>query len=326
MPAISLVLVVHREQGWLPGLASSVLESGFSDLELVAVDDASPDHAPEMLDELAERDPRVKVRHLSSRVGPGEGRNIGLHMAEGEYVWFVETTDLVEAMALPAGDVGLVPWARMGVLGERRAGGRPETAGRQLWNKLFRRELVADLRFGSGLGSELTVTWPASFRAERVDPLQGASYVRRRPPNAEPEPGEPSDVLAQYEAVLADAPESARPVVVTAMLRDGLSMLEDAQFFERLSTAYRRHRTGDEKLPGRALKLRAKLVERGDWAAYRALDRSIELRRELTPGRARQAAGRVKRALTPAGPSDREKHYRRRLRDPIDPHLAVFAA
>ncbi len=98
-PALSLILVVHREQGWLPELAASVLEQDFADLELVAVDDASPDHAPELLDQLAERDPRVRVKHLPSRVGRGEARNLALELAEGEYVWFVETTDLVEAIS-----------------------------------------------------------------------------------------------------------------------------------------------------------------------------------------------------------------------------------
>ncbi len=341
MPAISLVLVVHREQGWLPGLASSVLESGFSDLELVAVDDASPDHAPEMLDELAERDQRVKVRHLGARVGPGEGRNIGLDMAEGEYVWFVETTDLLRSIASPPGAGFLtIPFVRANVFGNERPGPPPDPNGAdavRVWEKLFKRELLRDLRFGPGLGSALTITWPAFFRAEALAPWEGAEYVRREPPNAEPQPGSPFDVFDQYEKVFvyADAaPDERRRIVLGAMLRHELSLLggrvpeaERREFFERMSDAYRTHRRGDEPaLGGRALELRAKLVERGDWAAYRAFSRSIELRRELKPGRARQAAGRLKRAVTPVGPNDRQRQYERRLREPIDPNLAVFAA
>jgi CDP-glycerol glycerophosphotransferase len=325
-PAISLVLVVHREQGWLSELAASVLESEFTDVELVAVDDASPDHAPELLDELAERDPRVRVRHLSSRVGPGEGRNLGLELAEGEYVWFVNTTDLVEAMAVPSGDLAVVRSARANVLGDRR----PDHGEGQLWNQLFRRELISDLRFGNGLGSELTVLWPASFRAERTEVLEAASYVRRVPPNAEPEPGSPFDVFAQYEAVLDAVPD--RSPVVTAMLRHELSLLatrvpeaQRREFFERMSGAYATHRTGDEPALGsRGLELRARLVERGDWHAYQAFERSLALRE--APRTARRTAGRVKRALKPPGRNDRQAFYRRRRREPLDPDLAVFAA
>jgi CDP-glycerol glycerophosphotransferase len=277
-----------------------------------------------MLDELAERDPRVRVRHLDTRMGPGGARNLGLEMAEGSYVWFVNTTDLVERIAQPSGDLALVPCVRQSVLGERR----PESGEGQIWNKLFRRELIADLRFGEGLGSELTVLWPAAFRAERIETLTDAIYVRRVPPNAEPEPGDPFDVFAQYDAVFDVAPD--RSVVVAPMLRHELLLLStrvpDSQrreFFERMSEAYRRYGPATE-LGSRGLDLRAKLVERGDWLAYQALERSLELR--SAPRRARRTAARVKRALKPAGRNDRQRFYRQRQRQPLDPNLAVFAA
>jgi CDP-glycerol glycerophosphotransferase len=334
-PAISLVLVVHREQGWLPELAASVLDQGFTDFELIAIDDASPDHAPGMLDELAERDQRVRVRHLDARVGPGEGRNIGLEMAEGEYVWFVSTTDLVETIAQPIGDLALVSYVGANVLGERKPGPAAKPGAGRLWNEVFRRELIGDLRFGPGLGSELTLTWPAFFLAKRVERLDGATYVRREPPNAEPEYGSPFDVFAQYEKVFeraASAPEERRRLVLGAMLRHELALLsrgvpeaQRREFFERTSEAYGRHRRGDEPpLGSRALELRARLVERGDWLAYQAFERSLALRG--TPRRARRTAGTVKRALTLPGRHDRQRFYRQRQREPLDPDLAVFAA
>ncbi len=71
------------------------------------------------------------------------------------------------------------------------------------------------------------------------------------------------------------------------MLRHELSLLggrvpagERREFFERMSEAYRAHRRGDEPALGsRALELRARLVERGDYRAYQALERSLELRK-----------------------------------------------
>jgi CDP-glycerol glycerophosphotransferase len=333
--------VVHREQGWLPELAASVLDQPFADFELVAIDDASPDHAPELLDQLAERDSRVRVKHLAERAGLGEARNAGLELAEGEYVWFVNSTDLVRSLSVPAdADFQTISYTRANVLGEERPGPPPDPRGGdavRVWEKLFRREPVHDLRFGAGLGSELTITWPAFFRARTIAPWQGAAYVRREPPNAEREQGSPFDVFAQYETVFehaADAPDDRRRLVLPAMLRHELSLLgtrvavgERREFFERMSDAYSRHKRGDEPALGsRALELRARLVERGDWRAYQALERSLGLRRELTPGRARRAAGKVTRALKPPGRSDRQRHYRQRQRQPLDPNLAVFAA
>src|ERR671930_1033245 len=95
VPKLTVAVVVHREQGWVTELVASVLGQAHADLELLAIDDASPDHAPEILDRLAEKDPQMRVRHLPSRLGPGGARNVALDEAAGEYVWFVDSTDLL---------------------------------------------------------------------------------------------------------------------------------------------------------------------------------------------------------------------------------------
>src|SRR4051794_11066622 len=117
MPKLSFVLVVHREQAYLERFAASVLDQSFADVELVAIDDASPDHGPALLDALAERDPRVRVEHLPERAGLGPGRTHALDLVTGEYVWFANATDTVapgapaavaERLELDAPDVLLV--------------------------------------------------------------------------------------------------------------------------------------------------------------------------------------------------------------------------
>src|SRR3954453_5730243 len=99
---LSLVLVVHREQAYVGEFATSVLDQDFRDVEIVAVDDASPDHAPAVLDEIAARDTRLRVHHLPARVGLGAARDLGLAQARGEYVWFVHTPDLMPPGGPPA--------------------------------------------------------------------------------------------------------------------------------------------------------------------------------------------------------------------------------
>jgi len=328
VPLLSLVLVVHREQGWLPELAESVLSQDFRDLELIAIDDASPDHAPGMLDELAERDRRVRVRHLAERVGFGEARNLGLEMAGGDYVWFVDTTDLVPegalarlAAAAGSADLLLLRHAKDDLLGRRTMA--PPADALHAWNKVFRRGFLRELgvRFGPGAFSELTVTWPALLRAERVENVPGESYVRREPPNAESE-GSPFDVFAQYEAVLC-------PEVVPAMVRHELALLarlpagERPEFFRRMSESWP---ATVPPLGSRALELRARLVKRGDWRAYRLFEESLAARRKLAPGRVRSEVRRRAKRAARIRSGAVERHYRRQLREPLDPNLAVFAA
>src|SRR4051812_17332354 len=235
MPLLSFVLAVHGEQAYVAQCAASLLGQGFGDVELIAIDDASPDHAPALLDELAAGDPRVRVRHLERRAGRGAARDLGLEAAEGDYVWFVETTDAVAtgALAAVAGrraaatpDVLVAHHARADLLGRTAPGPHRRLLARvagtttldrdpalaaaapRVWDKVLRRELLRELgvRFGPGAHDELTVTWPALLAARAVATLPETAYVRHEPPNRE-RWGSPFDVFAQYEAVLAAAGE-----------------------------------------------------------------------------------------------------------------------
>ena len=102
MPRLSIVLVAYREQGFLRPCLDSVLGQAGDDLEVVVVDDASPDHSAEVLAEVAAADPRVHVHRLETRHGPDQARAEGLALATGEYVWFVDAADLLPEGALDA--------------------------------------------------------------------------------------------------------------------------------------------------------------------------------------------------------------------------------
>ena len=272
-PLVSFVLVVHREQAHLRECADSLLREAGDDVELVAIDDASPDHGPELLDDLAARDGRVSVRHLPERAGLGPARDIGVAMAAGEYVWFVETTDLLLPGALGATaallrearpDVLVVHHERADILGTRRPGQHAKLLRRaargpagpldrtpslartapRAWDKLVGLEHLRGLgvHFGPADHSELGVTWPALLRAERIAALPTAAYVRRRPGNAVRDAlvsGGPFDVFASYDAVFAflerhpEIPAERRRLVLPAALDHQLSLLEHAPPGER---------------------------------------------------------------------------------------------
>ncbi|HSD78969.1 MAG TPA: glycosyltransferase, partial [Solirubrobacteraceae bacterium] len=351
MPLLTLVLAVHREQGHLEELLASLEGQDLADAEVVAIDDASPDHAPELLDALARRDPRVRVRHLAERSGLAAARNLGLELARGDHVWFVQATGLLApgAVAAVAGrlragpDVLVVGHRRVDRLRREHQGpalGREPAlgaVGRRVWDKVLRREHLRALgvRFAPGLSGELPVTWPALLAASSIAALPGTAYVHREPGNAVRE-GSPFDVFAQYDAVFAfvdahpSVPDARRRLILPAMVDHELRLLarlpeaERPAFFERMAAAHARHRRGDEPLPGeRVARLRTRLVARGDHRAYRALESALAARRAAAHPRA-ALARRWRHARR--RPTELQRHYRARLAQPIDPDLAVFAA
>src|SRR5262249_16982321 len=105
---ISVVVPVYGIEDYLPDCLDSLLggtakvgPSGPA-IEVIAVDDASPDGSGRILDARSARDPRLTVVHLASNAGPGNARNIGLTRATGRYVWVVDGDALLPAGALAA--------------------------------------------------------------------------------------------------------------------------------------------------------------------------------------------------------------------------------
>jgi hypothetical protein len=102
-PLLSVVVPVYAVERYLPQCLDSLLAGGHPEVELLAVDDRSPDDSARILREYAARDSRLRVITLPENVGLGRARNAGLAQARGEYVWFVDSDDWV-----PAGSVGAV--------------------------------------------------------------------------------------------------------------------------------------------------------------------------------------------------------------------------
>ncbi len=99
MPVISVIVPVYKVEKYLAKCVDSILEQSFRDLELILVDDGSPDHCPELCDEYAEKDRRVIVIHKENG-GVSRARNTGLQAASGEYVIFCDSDDWMDEGAL----------------------------------------------------------------------------------------------------------------------------------------------------------------------------------------------------------------------------------
>ena len=93
-PKVSVIVPIYNVEKYLDECMESLLNQTLKDIEIIMVDDESPDRCPQMCDEYARKDSRVKVIHKKNG-GLGFARNSGLEVATGEYVIFIDSDDFV---------------------------------------------------------------------------------------------------------------------------------------------------------------------------------------------------------------------------------------
>lgn len=96
---ISVIVPLYKVEQELERCVSSLVNQTYSNLEIILVDDGSPDHCPAICDKWAERDHRIKVIHKENG-GVSTARNAGLAAARGEYIAFVDGDDFLPENAL----------------------------------------------------------------------------------------------------------------------------------------------------------------------------------------------------------------------------------
>ena len=93
-PLISVIVPVYQVEEYLERCVKSILSQTYKNLEVILVDDGSPDQCPAICDACAEKDARVKVIHQENK-GLSGARNAGIDAASGEYLAFVDSDDYV---------------------------------------------------------------------------------------------------------------------------------------------------------------------------------------------------------------------------------------
>ncbi|WP_461030510.1 glycosyltransferase family 2 protein, partial [Streptomyces sparsus] len=247
MPRFSIIVPAHQVQAYLPECLESVLTQCFTDLELIAVDDCSPDACAEILAESAAADPRMTVLRLPEQSGAGPARNAGLSHARGDYVLFLDSDDALAPGALQAVADRLLETAEPDVLvfdhvrafwhGGTDRGGRAGLLAHRdpqvfrlrdrpallrlppvAWNKVYRRDFLRQegLAFPPGAFEGTSFSWAALLTAEAVTVLDRTCLLnrqRRRGAAQTAADRRPFDVFAQYDRVfrfLTERPELAR--------------------------------------------------------------------------------------------------------------------
>lgn len=95
MTLISVIIPVYKAEKYIERCICSILRQTFQNIEVILVDDGSPDKSGEICDMWALKDKRIKVIHQKN-AGAGAARNAGLRVAKGEYIGFVDSDDWIE--------------------------------------------------------------------------------------------------------------------------------------------------------------------------------------------------------------------------------------
>ena len=95
MKKISVIVPVYKVEAVLKKCLDSIITQTYENLEIILVDDGSPDSSGKICDEYSKRDSRVKVIHKKN-AGVAAARNSGLKVATGKYCTFVDSDDYIE--------------------------------------------------------------------------------------------------------------------------------------------------------------------------------------------------------------------------------------
>ena len=200
---ISVIVPVYKVEPYLDRCIQSIVDQTYSILEIILVDDGSPDNCPAMCDAWAAKDSRIKVIHKSNG-GLSDARNAGMAAAKGEYIAFVDSDDwiapemlerLLRAMEKDNSDIAactvkmvwedgsleeLLTVQTNCVLDRNQAQEtllKEDLLKQPVWYKLYRREIIKDIPFEVGkLHEDVFWSYLAIGNASKVSIIDYIGY------------------------------------------------------------------------------------------------------------------------------------------------------
>ena len=95
-PLVSIIIPVYKVEAYLDECVRSVMNQTYRNLEIILVDDGSPDRCGEMCDDYSKEDSRIKVIHKENG-GLSDARNVGMSEAGGDYLFFLDSDDFIRS-------------------------------------------------------------------------------------------------------------------------------------------------------------------------------------------------------------------------------------
>lgn len=203
MDLISVIVPVYQVEKYLDRCVGSIADQTYRDLEIILVDDGSPDQCPALCDAWAKKDSRIKVIHQKNS-GLSGARNAGLAAAAGEYISFVDSDDwiapqfierLLEAIHRDRSDIAAcsveMVWEdgspsrsltdRINCVLDRYEAQREllnEAKLKQpVWYKLYRAAVIKDIPFAEGkVHEDVFWSYQAFGKAAKVSIIDDVGY------------------------------------------------------------------------------------------------------------------------------------------------------
>lgn len=172
---ISIIIPVYKVEKYLEKCIQSVINQTYENLQIILVDDGSPDNCGKICDEYAKKDHRIEVIHKSNG-GLSDARNKGLEIAKGEYIGFIDSDDYIESdmyevlynllkqynadvsicnfytvsqgkIAIKNAENGIKEYNRIEILKEVLLDNNIQSYA---WNKLYKKELFDEIKYPVG--------------------------------------------------------------------------------------------------------------------------------------------------------------------------------
>ena len=192
---LSIIIPVYRTEDTLRRCMESILNQSFTDYEILLVDDESPDKCAQICEEYAQKDRRISVIHKKNG-GLSEARNAGINLAKGDYITFIDSDDAIAEDTLQPlineltehPDIDILEYPvqeRVGHPKEKLLSFQPKEYEDVIsywleekayhhtyaWNKIYRRNLFANIRFSKGKNFEDALTIPMLIGLVPTDAL-----------------------------------------------------------------------------------------------------------------------------------------------------------
>ena len=204
---ITVIIPVYKVEGYLDSCIESVVNQTFSNLEIILVDDGSPDRCGEICDNWGKKDKRIRVIHKENG-GLSDARNAGLEYSQGQYVVFVDSDDCISPFMIDAlylaikkniADIAecnylsftsTIPDCEFKQDFEMNSYTAEEALSLLLegmefkypvWNKIYRRGIIGDTRFEKGkLHEDVFFTYQIFGKSNRIIKIQQDLYFYRQ--------------------------------------------------------------------------------------------------------------------------------------------------
>lgn len=99
MPKVSVIIPIYKTEKYLPTCLNSIIGQSYKDLEIICINDGSPDKSKEILKKFQKQDKRIKVINQANK-GLSAARNAGIEKATGDYLFFVDSDDSLHPQAI----------------------------------------------------------------------------------------------------------------------------------------------------------------------------------------------------------------------------------